>query len=114
MRNREILRIAANVARMEFCPRDRIHWNPLDDDAEALRLSIRLGIGIEFIPPSPLDGRWLIVASVAASANRERSIDVSRWVNDLNSPDVGRLTRRCIVLCAIEIAKWKKEHKGLA
>jgi hypothetical protein len=58
MTDRELLELAAKAAGMDYgwqyiyddyegCTADKYDWNPLEDDADALRLAVRLGLSID-------------------------------------------------------------------
>lgn len=66
--------------------REEVRWNPLDDDGDALRLAVKLGIGINFYPDSD---------SVAANIGHDEII--------AEMDDFG--TRRAIVRVAAEIGR---------
>jgi beta-glucosidase-like glycosyl hydrolase len=53
MTDRELLEMAAKAAGFENSPdffnaTHPVHWNPLTDDGDALRLAVKLGIAIDF------------------------------------------------------------------
>lgn len=67
-------------------------WDPLTDDGDALRLAVKLGIGLEF------------VQGVLVIAGFRRNHEDRRDHND----DLNTATRRAIVRAAAEIGKGMK------
>ena len=74
-------------------------WSPLDDDGDALRLAVKLGMNIALIPPSYRES----FCEVAAS------FDESGWpnvrTNEPHGSDPYAATRRAIVRAAAEIGR---------
>jgi hypothetical protein len=90
MTDRELLELAAKACGFELldctCKKERKnsvtgkHWNPMNDDGDALRLAVKLGIDIA-------------------------KAQVDYW--DKDSTDPYAATRRAIVMAAAEIGKTK-------
>jgi hypothetical protein len=80
------------------------HWNPLTDDGDSLRLSVKLGLSIihqhTFAGPEPV----AVAAGFCADDFRLTSVDYNG--------DPGAATRRTVVLAAAEIAKARKAKAG--
>jgi len=96
MNEKELLELAAKSAGMSYPKWNEVHnymmiglgsdtkeWNPLTDDGDALRLAVKLGLGIRFY----LDG-------VGAGEEYE-----------MNHEDPYAATRRAIVRAASEIGR---------
>jgi len=91
--DKELLTLAAKAAGIEvisdagekglWIKHKFLAWNPLTDDGDALRLAVKLGLGIRFY----LDG-------VGAGEEYE-----------MNQEDPYAATRRCIVRAASEIGR---------
>jgi hypothetical protein len=105
MTDRELLEFAAKAARLDYSSQDGrvsdwrpgrenvlVPWNPLDDDGDALRLAVKLGIIIEY--------RREIPACFAYHYNSNLEV-VQR--NDQLDPYAA--TRRAIVRAAAEIGR---------
>ena len=101
MNDRELLEAAAKAAGIEIkynylgtqdarCP-----WNPLDDDGDALRLAVKLRMGIS------LPVHKIIKADVVAFT--DSSVNVREEGNDPYSA-----ARRAIVRAAAEIGRGQK------
>ena len=67
-----------------------VHWNPLTDDGDALRLAVRLGLVVDCSRPS------------AGEPWKQHAI----WLDELMSN--AELTRRAIVRAAAEIGRSMK------
>ena len=99
MSDEELLELAAKAAGMTLTlggyleavreDEDGKHWNPLTDDGDALRLSVKLGMAINITP-----------MKIYASDGR---IDGINEVMDTSDPYAA--TRRAIVRAAAEIGK---------
>ena len=100
MTDKELLELAAKAARVEldvrseeeFCTRTKgdVHWNPLTDDGDALRLAVKLRIEVE---------PWIHGDSACSrAAIGEVLIDEPHYGDD---PE--RATRRAIVRAAADI-----------
>lgn len=111
MTDRELLELAAKAAGImqggvfDWCDHDQCFirhepdasgisgpWNPLDDDGDALRLAINLGI------------YFMIVTEEGKVSTRIRNGIRSFWSENIGH-DVYSATRRAIVRAAAEIGK---------
>lgn len=101
MTDRELLEVAAKAAGIGACPCRMKHchkwygvngqpWNPLDDDGDALRLAVRLGLEVD-------------IGSTVAIAFKRKSQQYEEQA-DRNS-DIYAATRRAIVRAAAEIGR---------
>lgn len=86
--------------------RERVNWNPLTDDGDALRLAVKLRIGIEINERS-------IVASWVGGGYEPN--DVYEYPDSIQNDDFDvvyvnhdKATRRAIVRAAAEIGKAMK------
>jgi hypothetical protein len=105
MADKKLLELAAKAAGIEFdvrseeefCTRTKsdVHWNPLTDDGDALRLAVQLGL-------APHSGR-LDGCCVVTSVN-----DSSTYIVEPFNSDPYAATRRAIVRAAAEIGKDMK------
>ena len=94
--NRELLELAAKAAGyvVEFMGEDAFrngqmgYWNPLEDDGDAFRLAVTLGINVTF-------------GSTMVNAEREQPEEVASV--ELFRDDPYAATRRAIVQAAAEI-----------
>ena len=68
-------------------------WNPLTDDGDALRLAVRLNIGVQ---------------SHAGRGDYSLADDGSGSIAELHNGDPQRATRRAIVMAAAEIGRRMK------
>ena len=111
MTDREVLELAAKAAGIKalrspegvlrnctgFDPVMNIYaappWNPLNDDGDALRLAVRLGIGVQSWPRLGLShaGAETVVKSIV--------------IKELHEGDPYAATRRAIVRAAAEIGR---------
>lgn len=111
MTDRELLELAAKAAGYDYRPENGVivvdgipgNWNPLDDDGDAFRLMVGIGMNvgtprrdsedddvfIEWVPPTKgsVEGFWV-----------EEPIGAD-WRHD---------TRRAIVRCAAELQRQKE------
>lgn len=71
---------------------DGTHWNPLDDDGDALRLAVKLEIAI-----NPFAGKTVV------SHEDSKRLGYEKW--DCHDEDQYAATRRAIVRAAAEIGK---------
>ena len=110
MTDRELLKLAAKAAgiplkpdfaeRYDYYMADKLMWNPLTDDGDALRLAVHLQMMIDFIK----DGAWHErykqnhVVAVGDGESHYESIE----------PDPYAATRRAIVRAAAEIGRNMK------
>ena len=104
MNDRELLELAAKAPGVSGLIDDlwktrRAMWNPLNDDGDALRLAVKLGMTILADPG--IDG------SIAAQIDPPTSPLTSVWADELAEPDPYAATRRAIVRAAAEIGKLK-------
>jgi hypothetical protein len=107
MTDRELLELAAKAAGIEghwhecrptgnialYCGPRVGWWNPLTDDAEALRLAVRLRLDILFFDT---DEPWVEIFGIDANAE------------ELFGDDPYAATRRAIVRAAAEIERAKR------
>ena len=109
MDDRELLELAAKAAGyLNWTPRAKglyietgssrgssgFYWNPLDDDGDALRLAVKLGIDLEWRN----DGRVAAYRHANANGHCFTAFESSREERDA-------ATRRAIVRAAAEIGK---------
>ena len=95
MNDRELLKLAAKAAGVEIVTQtmlDHGKWNPLDDDGDALRLAVGIGIAI--------DPREYDLCGVCTVTE-----DGALFVEDPRSQEPDAATRRAIVRAAAEIGK---------
>jgi hypothetical protein len=103
-KDRELLELAAKAAgiplkadfkeRFEYYMADRLMWNPLKDDGDALRLTVKLGIETYHAD----DGGW------AAYASHPTARGIAYAVEQ-HGDDPYAATRRAIVRAAAEIGR---------
>ena len=101
MTDRELLELAAKAGGVElgyWCPNNGAfwcgeYWNPLDDDGDALRLAVKLGLDIEMQEDC-----------VYANGFDVQNYQLFEWHNN----DPYAATRRAIVKAAAEIGKGMK------
>lgn len=107
MNDKELLELAAKAAGYDFAWYCRgannpngepnvpcvsgTEWNPLDSDADALRLAVKLNIIV---------GMYETYANAGAIGT---DMDITVWLHEVNDPYAA--TRRAIVLAAAEIGK---------
>lgn len=101
MTDRELLELAAKAAgiplkpdfkeRFDYYIADRMMWNPLTDDGDALRLAVKLVLLVEVLPNS------VTVAPMRGGI-----------VNEEHGSDPYAATRRAIVRAAAELGKETK------
>lgn len=123
MTDRELLELAAKAAGYEFgvlndkpkikrdgvgtcgtwgCGRHNLHdWNPLEDDGDALRLAVKLGILVDLRYTSPETARYNSVTYWPNPMKGERIEFGDREM------DPYAATRRAIVRAAAEIGRTK-------
>ena len=97
MTDRELLELAAKAAGYNAFPSHANQmiesgWNPLNDDGDALRLAVSIGIAI--------DPREYDLCGVCTVTE-----DGALFVEDPRSQEPGAATRRAIVRAAAEIGK---------
>jgi hypothetical protein len=102
--DRELLELAAKAAGcgygewtrhgIVFEAKDAV-WNPLNDDGDALRLAVKLGIKIDLHPA------WVYVRAVVPPSNYLEICE--GWANGYSNPDAA--TRRAITRAAAEIGR---------
>jgi hypothetical protein len=112
MTDRELLEAAAKAAGMDYliwtpgaapCVSrehrigDRICWNPLTDDGDALRLAVKLNLQVE---PDSFNGDTIVVGNLAPG----RPLKCATEPHDT---DPYAATRRAIVRAAVEIGRSK-------
>ena len=113
MNDRELLELAAKAAGIEIEPCTcsdprwpfrtgkagrRGHWNPLEDDGDALRLAVTLNMGVSI--PVWKDNRIDVISF------RDSRVNVIEKGNDAMAA-----TRRAIVRAAAEIGAGAKKGK---
>jgi hypothetical protein len=105
----ELLAMAAKAAGYDYRPQNRVivtdgipsNWNPLADDGDALRLAVKLHIGVRTHGPD----HWLQKnVAVALWEAGEQSGRVTIQVDS----DFLRATRRAIVRAAAEVGRSMK------
>jgi hypothetical protein len=107
MTDRELLAMAAKAA--DIVGRDGVYpvgtpdgqwrpWNPLEDDGDALRLAVRLGIAIELHPS------WVYARAIPPSDHYDWREITEGWGN---TKDPLAATRRAIVRAAASIGSGK-------
>lgn len=104
MTDRELLELAAKAAKITIDPIDSMHdpdewyaWNPLNDDGDALRLAVRLGITV-----GP-EGPYVVGKSLCRASWSNRMCSLGEY----GDGDKFAATRRAIVRAAAEIGKQK-------
>lgn len=110
MEDRELLELAARAAGMDYLvwtpgtspivPAERringqMHWNPIHDDGDALRLAVKLNICLEF---THCEDDAPVIYCGRAEARRY-------WPMSEKFPDANAATRRAIVRAAAAIGK---------
>jgi len=109
--DRELLELAAKAAGYDYrSPAGYIvvdgipgNWNPLDDDGDAFRLSIKLGLRVQYCDVScyAAGNGHVAVVTVQPGGMRNRFVgDVEEWASDPYSA-----TRRAIVRAAAAMAE---------
>ena len=116
MTDREMLELAAKAAGtvveftnnrpVTFIDGDTVHqaWNPLEDDGDAFRLAVRLGIDLLFTTED-------VEAVATMYALQEDQEMISPWAMEswtLKNQDPGSATRRAIVRAAAEVGRNMK------
>ena len=109
MSDRELLEMAAKAAgydglrwsmlRQCFYDCSGVYWRPLDDDGDALRLAIKLGVDLLFTHED-------VEAVATMRARQEDQEMISPWACEswvLKKQDPYAATRRAIVRAAAEI-----------
>lgn len=71
-------------------------WNPLEDDGDAFRLAVKLGMGVNFSQYDAFTNVYPEGFNHRANTISERTSDISR---------LAEISRRAIVRAAAEIAK---------
>lgn len=107
MTDRELLELAAKAAGYalgEFWTpylgaHHGQHWNPLDDDGDALRLAVKLHIDVMFYPS---DDERVVQACIPAPGNPDEGWT---FTEGIGKGDDVPATRRAIVRAAAEIGK---------
>jgi len=97
--DRELLELAAKAAGIELTGADRAAWlnqssygwNPLDDDGDALRLAVELGLTIA-----------QLITNCEVEVN---DYDETVLISEFDGPDHYAATRRAIVRAAAEIGR---------
>lgn len=116
MTDGELLELAARAAGIKYTIKDGVFvahgnkneppipWNPLDDDGDALRLAVKLGIDLLFTFED-------VEAVATMHARQEDQEMISPWACEswtLKKQDPYVATRRAIVLAAAEIGRAMK------
>jgi hypothetical protein len=100
MKDRELLELAAKAAGIDCIwegdgdfinQEDRLPWNPLTDDGDALRLAVKLGLKIEHYSVTS-EGRCRVGAGTG-------------FPTVTYEGDAYAATRRCITIAAAQIGK---------
>ena len=81
-------------------PYSETRWDPLRDDAQALRLAVKLGMTISLIPPYENDSYCSVVADWSDETGYPRTS-----IRIKHAGDPLAATRRAIVRAAAETAK---------
>ena len=117
MDDRELLELAAKAAGMEVWTdidgnlytsmQDLIEksWNPLTDDGDALRLAVKIGMGVLYETQEFMGGRV-----VEVSYNIDEDEGTCKVVTERLGDDPYAATRRAIVRAAAETARQEKDH----
>lgn len=104
--DRELLELAAKAAGIDgryfhsdnpihcgiYQARGEYYWNPLISDSEALRLAVKLGIGLGFD-----------MQNMTLTAYAQHTADY--WDEDVSDSDPYAATRRAIVRAAAEVGR---------
>ena len=111
MTDKELLELAAKAAGIEiisdaeekglWIKHKFLAWNPLTDDADALRLAVKLGINILTYPIHNPDDRHSVIARIANPLEAANPTQVIEEYGD----DPYAATRRAIVRAASEIGR---------
>ncbi len=86
--------------------KDEGYWNPLDDDGDALRLAVKLGISLLPYPVYAENGRHSVIAKQRRKGDPLREANPTE-VQELYDNDPYAATRRAIVRAAAAIGKEK-------
>lgn len=110
MNDKELLWLAAKAAwlplkpdfkeRFDYYMEDRLMWNPLTDDGDALRLAVKLGLDME------LHG-MLHTFPYGQVTSLEHGLDSPDCEFEVTDSDPYAATRRAIVRAAAEIGRTK-------
>ena len=79
-------------------------WVPLDDDGDALRLAVKLGISITPYPIYNDEARHSVIAKQRRHSDTLREANPTEVI-ELHDGDPAAAWRRAIVRCAAEIGK---------
>ena len=114
MTDRELLELAAKAAGIKvdwrksvecFCYSSspyNVAWSPLNDDGDALRLAVKLGISLTPYPIYRSDARHAVVAKQRRSGDTLREMNPTECLEPYDE-DPYAATRRAIVRAAAEI-----------
>lgn len=94
MTDKELLEAAAKAA---GCTRLSVHWNPLEDDGDALRLAVQLKLSVWFEERE--HHKWTHIIWVSPVC-----------VLEPYTGDVNAATRRAIVRAAAALAAFEKKE----
>lgn len=107
MTDKELLELAAKAAgiplkpdfaeRYDYYMADKLMWNPLTDDGDALRLAVKLGLIL---------GTYAHYVTVDLLSPNDRIETITVWHSQTNDPYAA--TRRAIVRAAAEIGRSMK------
>ena len=79
-------------------------WNPLEDDADALRLAVRVGMSCAFLPQV---WRESFCAVAADFSDGTPAVNVMEY----HGEDAHAATRRAIVLAAAEVGRRMEDRQ---
>lgn len=81
-----------------------VHWNPLTDDGDALRLAVKLGLSLLPYPVYREDSRHSVVVKQRRSGDTLRELNPTEALEPYNDDPLAA-TRRAIVRSAAEIGR---------
>lgn len=97
MTDKELLEMAAKAAGIEVVTPTMLEygkWNPLEDDGDALRLAVKLGMMMYICQPNDCIGVHIT--------------EINRMFKERHKEDPYAATRRAIVRAAAEITKGQQ------
>ena len=86
----------------------RVPWNPLEDDGDAFRLAVKLGIEWKRPQKSRSIGH-VVKVWFNREGNQQRAANMFR--SELVNGSVAAATRRAIFMAAVEIGRSIEQHK---
>lgn len=104
MNDRELLEAAAKAAGLTITPMmfELGKWNPLEDDGDALRLAVKLGLAILHDDGSAVRVGWFANQQCPITMDCAGPWFWKEWLRD-NGDDPNAATRRAIVRAAAAI-----------